>query len=125
LDPQDGRDTAFSEKNRVSASRLEQGNMIATVPVFYCAHHRTRRADALKRVRPPGSNTVQISRKNLFYKNYSLSSFREKREREQFIAAKRTDPLMLFDFLIQPLREHPSPWLTPVEKGDRHKKWPI
>jgi hypothetical protein len=36
---------------------------------------------------------LQISRKDLFYKNYSLSSFHEKREREECIAAKRRDPL--------------------------------
>jgi hypothetical protein len=36
---------------------------------------------------------IAKSRKDLFYKNYPLSSFQEKREREQFIAAKRRDTL--------------------------------
>jgi hypothetical protein len=32
-------------------------------------------------------------------------------------------PIMLFDFLIQPLRE-PLSVVPPVEKGNRHKRWP-
>jgi hypothetical protein len=50
--------------------------------------------DALKRVPPPCCNKLQIFWKDLFYKNYSLSSFHEKKGNRAIYCSKEEGPAL-------------------------------
>jgi hypothetical protein len=67
------------------------------------------RPDALKRVRPPGSNKLQIFWKDLFYKNYSLSSFNEKKRKRAIYCCQEDGPALARPAVSTIQNRHRSP----------------